>query len=483
MKSRKRTITVIAVVCCGLFATAKPNFKPDTPLLTKLLCSKNLNDFNDEIYAFWLNDKDLPDDFNLKKEMRLQLNSTSNNAELTQITLALHDYFHFISQEISHGDFSEKLKILTSLEIGDHSSPEIVDLQSKWQAHKSRFQKLQVRYAHLCQKFLSPLDKFDAVPTPVNPPTPPRGLNNALWGLRIAFATSYQSCKTLDLPAIDESVENLEGIAISGTHSNGVGKKRVYKNTSKILASHYYYKNLTPLDKSCYLPETHPLIYDYGGKPATKSTSQSTLDLFTNQGSGTNVLGIDCSGFVFTALARGGLKLSPEKNLKAAYVHGVSAKMFKDPQKNGLKCFYPITVSADKNLMGGEVAASSGHVVMLDDIGSDPFGIKNIKSLSDCNSTNVSYRHFNFSILQSSPYKNAIGIGKAKAAAYLAESASMRAGFEKYAIAACQTQFGKSQTPKSSDVTIIRHEGSPACINLDYIALNREACVSSCRLN
>lgn len=482
MQTIKPTITALAVVCCGFFATANSNFKPHTPLLTQLLCSKSFDDFNNEIYAFWLKNTELPNELVLKKQIKLQLNHTSN-PEFSELTDALYNYFHFVTQEISTGNINEKLKTLTALEIGDRSTPEKEALQNQWQLHKERLYKVQNQFNYLCADFYAPIDKSDATPTPVYPPTPPPGLSNSLWGLRVAFATSYQSCKTLELPPINEFTEELEGIAISGTHSNGVGKKRVYQNVPKVLQSHYYYKNILPLEKSCYLPSTHPLIYDYGGKPATSQDPLSKLDLFTNQGSGTSVLGIDCSGFVFSAVARGGLKLAPEKVLKAAYVHGISAKMFKDPQKNGLTCFSPITVSSNKTLIGGEVAASSGHVIMIDDVGSDPFGIKNIKSPSDCNSSNVSYRNFEFSIIQSSPYKNAIGIGKAKASAYLAESASMRAGFEKYALAACLAQFGKTQTPKSSDITIIRHTGSSECINLNYIALAREECVLSCRLN
>jgi hypothetical protein len=480
MKLLKSITTATVVVCSSSILLANSYFNNNTPLLTKLLCAKQPEDFNNEIYNYWLVDSTPPDKKTLQIELRSQFKDLSTH-DLEELIVALNNYYEFITDDTSSKSINEKLKILTALELGDNSNFEMENLQNKWVQQKVNLQKIQEKFLYLCADQYKPIDAQDTTSKPDYPPIPPRGLTQALWGLRVAFATSYQSCKVLDLPPMDNSTENLEGIAISGTHSNGVGKKRVYKNIPKIFASHYYYKNITPLTKSCYLPAKQPLIYDYGGKPSTSSDANSTLDLFTNKGSGTSVLGIDCSGFIFSALARGGLRLSPSKPIKAAVVHGISAKMFKDPQKNGLSCFSPITVSAKQHLLGGEVVASSGHIIMIDDVGTDPFGVKNIKNPADCNLRTISSENFNFSIIQSSPYKNAIGIGKSKASAYLKESSSMRAGFEKYAVSACQAQFGKNQTPKVSEITIVRNKDILECVNDNYIAFEKESCVSSCR--
>jgi hypothetical protein len=481
MKTIKPIITAIAVVCGSSLLSANSYYNDNTPLLTKLLCAKQAEDFNDAIYSFWLKDSSLPDTTLLQKQLESQFDYVSD-MDFNELKAGLTNYYKFLTEELStEQSNNEKLKTLTALEVGDNSSPEMETLQGKWTQHKSNLKKIQEKFSYLCENQYKPIDIQNAIPGPILAPTPPSGLSQALWGLRVAFAATYQSCKVLDLPAMDEGTEPVDGIAISGTHSNGVGKKRVYKNIPRIFDTHYYYKNILPLEKSCYLPAKQPLIYDYGGKPATSSDTYSTLDLFTNQGSGTSVLGIDCSGFVFSALARGGLRIAPAKPLKAALVHGISAKMFKDPQKNGLTCFNPVTLSAKQHLIGGEVVGAAGHVIMIDDVGSDPFGVSNIKNLADCDLKHISYENFHFSIVQSSPFKNAVGIGKSKARAYLRESTSMRAGFEKYAVAACQAQFGKAQTPRISEITIIRSKGTPECINDNYIALEREACVASCR--
>jgi hypothetical protein len=480
MKTLKSVITAIAVLCNSPMLFASSYFKNKTPLLIKLLCSKQVEDFNDEIYSYWLKETPLPEKLSLQKQLNLQFNLLPIT-EQSEMINSLRSYYTFLTEEISSESTYEKLKTLTALEIGDHSTPEMEALQIKWAKQKLRLQKIQKKFSYLCNEHYNPTDETTGIPMPAFPPTPPPGLDQAVWGLRVAFATTYQSCKVLALPPMDNTTENLSGIAISGTHSDGVGRKRVYKDVAKILATHYYYKNILPLEKSCYLPAKQPLIYDYGGKPATSSAASSTLDLFTNQGSGTSVLGIDCSGFVFTAVARSGLRLAPAKPLKAALVHGISARMFKDPQKNGLGCFSPITLSTKQNIYNGDIAAKDGHVVMIDDVGSDPFGIARIKTISDCNLQHISYENFDFAIVQSSPYKNAIGIGKAKASAYLGESATMRTGFEKYALAACQAQFGKPQTPFGGEVTIVRNKATSDCINENYISLAKESCIANCQ--
>lgn len=293
----------------------------------------------------------------------------------------------------------------------------------------------------------------------------------ALWGALFTMATSYQSCNVLELPAMDESVANTQGI---GTHKkiDRVGWGRKYENVDRIKQTHYYYRDQT-YRSPCRDQSAKPLVYDYGGVPSIKSKDE--LDLFVNVGGGP-ALGIDCSAFVSTAVAAAGQLFKLGTKNKSVYTRFVS-RDYINPSVSGWSCYESVKVSDSGSIEEGDIAAVKGHVVMIDEVGADPFGLDRISNINGCSS--ISYRDFDFSVIQSSPSKGSIGINRYESRAYLPESGKMRVLFEGYAQSACKSKFDKKvRVPVTDAYGIIRHKQTPEC-HAPRIRLVGESCISS----
>lgn len=301
-----------------------------------------------------------------------------------------------------------------------------------------------------------------------------------IYGARKTLSIAYQSCEVLALNEMTSSTPEVEGIKVVGKHPSG-GLRREIASLSSLLATDYYYVDNKPAKPTCFDVRKSPMIYDFGGKPYTTSSSPYHLNMFKNGGSGTSVLGIDCSGYIFSALGIAGLKLDPDpkKELKALQVGSVGSGSFKEPQSNGLRCLEKIKVSKTSTIEAGDIIAINGHVMMVDEIGDDPFGLDDINSSSDC--SKVSSAKFGFVISQSSPSKGGIGINRYRFSDYAAGSTTFKKGVEAYAFAACKAKFGGSATVSSPNLSIIRHKGTAECKAAKALTEENEDCVSSCK--
>lgn len=380
---------------------------------------------------------------------------------------------------------------LAELEIGDRTTPEKSKSLDEVQKH---FEKLKILAAS------SGLDTSTcATPPPVAtppttqppPPTAPpespsslyerwqKTLPSAVYGGLKVLGTSYQSCEAAVRAPLLRSSPSLDGISIVGTHPSGTGKKRVISNMKDFLSDHPYldpYKQPLP---TCHSILKAPLIYDYGGKPYTTTADDKFMDLFRDAGSGTKELGIDCSAFVFSAYASVGLKFKSETGLKARLVSGVSSTMLTDPKTNGLSCLEHASFTRSASLKPGDIIAIKGHVVMVEHIGADPFGIAKINSIDGCNTNQISVSRFNFNILQSAPEKGGIGINRIEAKEYLSDSSTMGRGLVEHAVNACKAKFQGNLESRSSLASIVRHLGTVACTDKP-VRLAKEECLSSC---
>lgn len=305
----------------------------------------------------------------------------------------------------------------------------------------------------------------------------------AVYGGLRAISVMYQSCDVAQLPALDDSTQDIDGISITGSHPSGGGFKREITDLGAFLSGHPYldpYKRPLP---SCFDILKSPPIYDYGGKPFTSAANERLFDLFKNGGSGTKTLGIDCSGLVYTAYAAGGLKMKAESKLKASLVNGVSSTMLKDPQKNGLSCLDYATFSKTESLRPGDIIAQSGHVVMVESVGKDPFGIKSKLGIEGCESNQLSLTDFDFVILQSAPVYGGIGSHRVHIRDYLGAGSTMTRGLLEHAANACKARFKgpvKSVDPTKS-ASVVRHLGTAQCKEPE-LTFAKEDCVSSCAL-
>lgn len=430
--------------------------------------SSSLEYFNECELAqakFW---QQIQDHFENKKSQ----NSETNKTSIVDVNLLItgdsqpvrslqSELISAIEQQVKFLSYEQTKELLSALEMGivleDRYRP-LVDITNRLQ--DLRQQELRERKMDCSQRSIGLLQTPDL---------------NRLMNASLAIA--YQSCSTIDRKPLDRFTQDLVGISIIGKHEDGVGNRRVISSVADVVATHPYIKNVS-YGSTCFNVAKSPLIYDYGGKPYTTNDNESSLDFFKDMGSGTKVLGIDCSGYVFSILASGGLRLHPTRILKASNVHGIRSYAFLDPAGNGMPCLEKISVGPDQSLQEGDIVAIPGHVVMLESVAKDPFGNLAKKRIEDCDSIDIS--DFKFNVIQSSPENNAVGINKYKAPDYLAQKTTIRQGLESYARLQCRARFtGKVTVPNLEKTSIVRHKGTPECLTRP-VRVERASCVQSC---
>ncbi len=396
-----------------------------------------------------------------------------------------------IREKFAPNDVASWKKALAEMEVGVRVTDVHAELQSKVELGLSELASAERALNAACEDpddGREPAGELDPPPTGDNKEfgTVWEQLkaeeNPEVYGARKALATLYQSCGVLSLPAMNASTPSVDGITILAEPHPAGGRKRVYGSISDIVNTHYYIKNQTAAKPTCYNVRATPPIYDFGGKPYTTSSKPNVLDFFRDGGTGTSVIGYDCSAYVFSALALAGLKMDPDpaKPLKADLVHGIGSRAFKEPQANGLRCLAKISVTATTSILPGDIAAINGHVVMFDHVGGDPFGLDKITRIEDCTSAKLPYSQFDFVIAQSSPSKDGIGVNRFQARNYLSESSTYRDGLTRYAVAACKAKFGTLTAVDTTNLSIVRHKKTPECMATALVA-NREDCVDSCQ--
>ncbi len=295
---------------------------------------------------------------------------------------------------------------------------------------------------------------------------------DSLTAAHYTMTTAYQSCKSIELDPINNNTDNVQGVEKSNS-IDGVGWGRKYTNIPLLLQTHFYHRGQVYND-TCLDQSKKPLVYDYGGVPIIKSSTQ--LSLFENSGGG-SALGIDCSAFISTAVGVAGFRYSPSSQNKSVYTRFVSTD-FIDPIKSGWSCYESVKIGSEQTIQSGDIAAVRGHVIMIDQLGIDPFGLNNIESVAECDLLN--FKNFNFSVIQSSPSKNSIGLNRYSSQDYLGESVKMKNLFINYGKAACRSKFDKLiRNPKTSEFGIIRHKKIAEC-QAPRIHLYNEVCADQC---
>lgn len=520
MKKRNLTITHLAVVGLVLSACSPQGFEVINSVANKttqnIACKSTTMEeqFWDGMKEYLIQEKtvlkadDLQAAFKSSfSELRKQ-NPQIQEAQFSALKKQMSSLIETILAEAPEGervDTSDELLILiSSLDVGDRSTPFKAYLQSKIRRQLTDLQKT-IRTLDLSCGSGSEVAEVPDSESIMGPQPSPEGeapatdsdssmiardyqfhKNQALsagsslaaFGGRWAVATAYQSCQAVILPSMNAKSPSLEGIKEVGEHSDGVGTKRAIASLSKVVQSHYYLKDVPGYGAGCFDLHKSPLIYDYGGKPYGTTAADSPIDFFKNNGSGTSVLGIDCSAFVYTSFASAGLRLKAGRDLKASDSWAWGSGTYVEPQENGLTCFNKATFTPNSNLKSGDVVAVYGHVLIIDKVGADPFGIRFASKASDC--SKLSYKNFDFVVAQSSPSKSAIGINYYEAKDYLATSSKFRNGLQKYAQYACRAKFESlNYTPNIGTLSVIRHKGTSECVS-GRVRLANEACIASC---
>jgi len=299
----------------------------------------------------------------------------------------------------------------------------------------------------------------------------------ASYGARLVMATAYQNCHSLLRPELSRHDPEVVGIKVTGRHPNNVGLKREITRLDLVQFTHPYLSSETSSQPQCFDTFQTPLIYDFGGKPFVSRNARNVLNFHQNAGSGTDDLGIDCSGFVFSALATMGLRLQQGRELKALDVYSWPARSYMDPDNSGLTCLSKVT-STQNQFDSGTLIATAGHILMVDDVSTDPLGITRASSIAQCQTLNAS--HFNFTVIQSSNSKNGVGINRFEASDYFQSDNSMTSAMIEYQRAHCQAQFSGPQAFNNARLSIVRHRKEDQRCLSPRVKLAGESCVNRC---
>ncbi len=441
----------------------------------------------DSLYSYIDTEKEVPDLSELQFFISEKIDQTAKEQNIKDLEtlkkykLEFNKVFEIMLSEAKNlkniPDAKTHLQILIEMEMQDQSTSANVELNNKISQQFAKVNNLSHSLEFNCNQ---PENTEGTTTRPESPPTSTPGVTKPrmVAGMSNVFSTAYQSCQSIQIPPVSGSTPNVSGITrLAQNHPDGVGGRRIIGNLALVQQTHPYIKvagNVT--NSSCFDVSSNPLIYDYGGEP---SVSNNALNFFKDAGSGTSVLGMDCSALVSAAAAAGGLRYKVGVDNKAIFIRQSSEK-FINAAASGFTCYKNITVSPNESIKAGDIASVRGHVVMIDRVGSDPFGLKKLSDISQC--SNLDVKNFDFVVAQSSPSKNGIGINKFVAKDYLPESDKMKALFVGIGASACKAYFNKtSSTPNNSEWGIIRHKGTTECL-APKIQMAGQACVSQCQL-
>lgn len=358
---------------------------------------------------------------------------------------------------------SEPLLHLIRLEMESQIEPEYTELNERLDRALAEGKEAALELGLTCRPTSEePIESSDLAPS-----------KNGLYGALKTMATAYQSCSVLDLPPVTADVEIVKGV-ISATQIDSVGWGRKYTDVGLLKRSHYYHRGVT-YGGACVDQSAKPLVYDYAGMPVISSGGRA-LDMFRNKGGGP-ALGIDCSAYISTAAAVVGDLYKRSTANRPVYTRFAS-RDFIDPKKSGWSCYERVGVSDSSTIRPSDIGAVRGHVVMIDQVGSDPFGLSGVKSMAECDSIDV--RNYDFTVVQSSSSKEHLGINRYVAKDFLPESEKMAELFLAYGKAACRSKFDrKVRVPSTAAFGLIRHKNESGC-KAPAVTLAHEACVARC---
>lgn len=202
----------------------------------------------------------------------------------------------------------------------------------------------------------------------------------------------------------------------------------------------------------------------------------------------------DCSAFVSSIIYSSGLRVTPKQSNFVAFT---TANMISWGE--GGDCFKVGRFTENSSVVPGDVIVARrhgvGHVVMVDRVGEDPFGLRKIASVNDCK-REPNFRDWDFTLTESTAKRaSGIKIGPSIWDAKKSFSYSARGGnnhsarvFVDLWRSACEAKFGKPRALKFQNGTyksrLIRHAGNSVvgCTNPNPPELKNQDCVKSCNL-
>ena len=290
-----------------------------------------------------------------------------------------------------------------------------------------------------------------------------------VYGAKKVMAIAYQSCNSLDLSLMPKNYIT-QGI-------KGNKYSRTIVNTNAVKESHYYLSQIQiPNRQQCINIKSFPVLYDFGGKP---STTIHSMNLFKDHG-GASILGLDCSGFVTTALASAGLRLGFNVPLVPRDIHEINTWFLKEPKRKNFSCLIKQNITSENPIQPGDIITSNGHVIIIDEVRTDPFSLNSITNFEQCHFQQMRDEQFQFSIIQSSAINNAVGINRMKFSESAFFMGSLKTGLQKTASRICYKKFGQIRHQNISEISVLRHNVHEPKCRQPEIHLKNQECLLFC---
>lgn len=202
-------------------------------------------------------------------------------------------------------------------------------------------------------------------------------MNTFYQNPRAAAIAPYETLKRGELKGYDRTRNEIS----KGSNSYVV-------DLAAARASQYYIRCAGPgagkrtCDKLCETPPS----YIWGGmgwyEPAPGKISFNVFSNFEHTRKISKHPGLDCSGLLYAVFARAGLRVTRDltKTPSADTADNTPARTYLNTE-NPLSCFTEI---AESSVRPGDIIPWKSHILMVDTLGADPFGVSAAKSELDC---------------------------------------------------------------------------------------------------
>ena len=199
----------------------------------------------------------------------------------------------------------------------------------------------------------------------------------------------------------------------------------------------------------------------------------------------------NCSGFLSGALALAGQRIHQGRN---DFNIGSSSLLNQSTRAGG--CFDAAEFKGTRSIKSGDVLAIGnsgelyGHVMTVESVGPDPWGIGRVHRLEECRPENLPYEGFDFTIIQSGSILDRLPVSRMQANQMLLASEQRTKNiFGNMAVKACKAQLGGQAivartlargTYGPADDAFMRHSDMAACRTAPAALAKDGACMDAC---
>ncbi len=272
--------------------------------------------------------------------------------------------------------------------------------------------------------------------------------------------------------------------------------------------NHFYLKDSYP--PGCRDMRKTPPVFHVAGSSSVKinqtnDKTEISVDVFNNNSNNSNgqYVTLSCSQTVRTAMANACMKAHKTTSPNGWFALNSTTIMSAGLEKDN--CFKPIEFTASETIKPGDVFTKftdEGHVMLIDSVGADPWGLSGIKNIDECHDNkHLDPENFDFTILQSY-YGNRLSMARLSASDLVIRGGTdsgMDVGtqFIEMAKIACEAKFngkptsavvqgkaGSKDKPGRRVAVIARHQGAvdAACmVDNCQPKLAGEECLKSCQ--